>query len=396
MGLKDPVAPRLHGLDHLRALAILLVFLFHYQVLSPEAPAWFGEWVQFGWTGVDLFFVLSGFLIASQLFSELRVGKQLSLKVFFAKRFFRIIPVFLVVLAIYFCVPAFREKEALPPLWRFLTFTQNFGLNLFETGTFSHAWSLCVEEHFYLLLPLTLLAFRFRKAFRYAWIVLVVLFIGGFVIRHFSWEMYFAQISRPHARVLWYELVYYPTYNRLDGLLIGVGIAAWTNFAPQAWNRISRFGNYWIALSLAVLVASYYLCYDQASYAASVFGFPLVAVGYGLLVIGAISPNSFLYRWKSGITMQIATLSYALYLSHKGIIHLAQGWFFQLGVAPNGTTMLVSCLLLCLLAAWILNRIVERPFLRWRKQWLNKTSALPKTTNFINAAYAPDNEKSHG
>jgi peptidoglycan/LPS O-acetylase OafA/YrhL len=145
------VQNKFYGLDHLRALAITLVFLFHYKILIVEHPVWMSDLVQFGWTGVDLFFVLSGFLIASQLFAEIKKGKKISIRIFFLKRFFRIIPAFWLIVGIYFCFPSFREKEALPPMWKFLTFTQNFGLNLSNQGTFSHAWSLCVEEHFYSL-----------------------------------------------------------------------------------------------------------------------------------------------------------------------------------------------------------------------------------------------------
>jgi peptidoglycan/LPS O-acetylase OafA/YrhL len=145
--------PKLHGLDHLRALAIVQVFLFHYFILSGGTPVWLPDWAGFGWTGVDLFFVLSGFLIAFPLLGQVKEGQPVSLRTFFTKRFFRILPAYWAVLLLYFAVPAFPEKNGIPPLWKFLTFTQNFGLDLQHTGSFSHAWSLCVEEHFYLLLP---------------------------------------------------------------------------------------------------------------------------------------------------------------------------------------------------------------------------------------------------
>ncbi|MGN7785316.1 acyltransferase family protein [Niabella sp. 22666] len=85
---------RLHGLDHLRALAIILVFLFHYFILSGGQPAWLPDTAQFGWTGVDLFFVLSGFLISSQLFAQIKKGQPISFKDFLTRRFFRIMPAY--------------------------------------------------------------------------------------------------------------------------------------------------------------------------------------------------------------------------------------------------------------------------------------------------------------
>ena len=148
--MNPPIQKKLYGLDNLRAVAIAFVFIYHYAGLSNGAPKWLGFITKFGWTGVDLFFVLSGFLISSQLFAQIKKGQTISFKQFFLKRFFRIVPAFLFILVLYFIFPFFRERESLPPLWKFLTFTQNFGLNLKDFGTFSHAWSLCVEEHFYL------------------------------------------------------------------------------------------------------------------------------------------------------------------------------------------------------------------------------------------------------
>jgi len=130
---------KLFGLDHLRALAIIIVLGFHYQMLFGH-PQWVDGFKGFGWTGVELFFVLSGFLISSQLFVKIKMVNKISIIEFYTKRFFRIIPVYLLVVGIYFCFPFFREKEQLPPLWKFLTFTQNFGLDLNKHGTFSHAW----------------------------------------------------------------------------------------------------------------------------------------------------------------------------------------------------------------------------------------------------------------
>ena len=98
---------RLHGLDHLRALAIILVFFFHYYIVSGGQPEWLPNVASFGWTGVDLFFVLSGFLISSQLFAQIKQGQLISFKEFFLKRFFRIVPAFLVTLGLYFCFPFF-------------------------------------------------------------------------------------------------------------------------------------------------------------------------------------------------------------------------------------------------------------------------------------------------
>jgi len=367
--LKTTTQDKLYGLDHLRALAIIFVFLYHYRIPIFGHPEWLTDFAKFGWTGVDLFFVLSGFLISSQLFSQIKQGRKISFKEFFLKRFFRILPAFWAVVGIYFCFPGFHEREELSPAWKFLTFTQNFGLDIKYFGTFSHAWSLCVEEHFYLFLPIILILLLRTKLFQKAYWILIVLFIAGFFIRNFDWNnLYFPNIDSEYSWMYWYKYVYYPTYNRLDGLLIGVSIAALYQFLPNTWNKLSRFGNLWIALSLIILTAAYFLCYEEHSYSASVFGFPLVAIGYGTLVIGAISPTSFLFKWNSKITAFIATLSYAIYLTHKGVIHITQKVFANLDVEINSNIMLLICTISCILGALLLNLIIEKPFMRLRKK----------------------------
>lgn len=359
---------KLYGLDHLRALAILLVFFFHYQLPYFGHPAWLGDVAAFGWTGVDLFFVLSGFLISSHLFAAMDLGRSVSFSHFFVKRFFRIIPIYVVVVAIYFLVPAFHEREALRPLWRYLTFTQNFELDLSTDGTFSHAWSLCVEEHFYLVFPLVVIALIAGGMLRRSFWLLPGLIAGGIVLRHYIWQYRYAPMADSEMGMLrWYEYIYYPTYCRLDGLLTGIGIAAAYVFRPRLFAVVARYSPALLIAGIIVLAAAYILCMDQSSYLASVFGFPLISIGYGLLVAGAISPGSILYRMQSVATSHIAAWSYALYLTHKGVIHLIQLWLSPYLDKDNSIMMLV-CLASCLIVAWILHKIIERPFMILRQR----------------------------
>ncbi len=367
--MKEP--SKLYGLDHLRALAILLVLVFHY--LSFGHPQWATIFTNIGWTGVDLFFVLSGFLIASQLFAQIKNGKTISLKTFFLKRLFRIIPAYLFIVAIYFCIPFFRERESLPPLWRFLTFTQNLGLDRGNHGTFSHAWSLCVEEHFYLFLPIILLILQLSNSFKKAYWIIIILFIAGFAIRYYSWHSLYLPNSDSNTDVdYWAMYSYYPTYNRLDGLLIGVSIAAVYQFLPALWQRISKYGNWLILIGIIILALCFQYCSTLYEYNTSIYGYTLISVGYGFMVAGALSPVSFLYKWKSGITTLIATLSYGMYLSHKGIIHMTQVIFGDWGIDKNSSLMFLICVLLSIAFAWLLHLIIEKPFMKWRDVVLKK------------------------
>ena len=365
------IQQKLYGLDHLRAVAILYVFLFHYLALSDEQPEWLPGFAKFGWTGVDLFFVLSGFLISSQLFAQIKQRQDISFKQFFLKRFFRIIPAFLVTVGLYFCFPLFRERESLPPLWKFLTFTQNIGLDLKSFGTFSHAWSLCVEEHFYLFLPLILILFQQLKLIRKSYWLLIVLFLFGFIIRTYSFnQFYLPKIESDSHWLYWYKYIYYPTYNRLDGLLVGISIAGAYHFFPTFWNKVSTYGNLCIILGLVVLTGAYFLCYDQMTFNASVFGFPLVAFGYGFMVASAVSPTSFLYKRSSKITTFIATLSYGIYLTHKGVIHMTHQLLDDFKIDNN--LMLLVCLTTCIAFAYLLHLTIEKPFMKLRDRIIDR------------------------
>jgi len=374
--LDKHIQPKLFGLDHLRALAIILVFLFHYFILSGGQPTWLPDLAKFGWTGVDLFFVLSGFLISSQLFAQIKQGQKISFKNFFLKRLFRIVPAFLVTIGLYYFFPFFREKERLPPLWKFLTFTQILGLNLKDFGTFSHAWSLCVEEHFYLVLPLILILLQLTNTLKKSYGLLIALLLFGFAVRIYSFnQFYLPNAEDENSWLYWYKYIYYPTYNRLDGLLVGVSIAAVNQFLPAFWIKLSKYGNLCIVLSLVILTGAYFLCYDPMTFNASVYGFPLIAIGYGFLVVSAISPSSFLFKWNSKITTSLATLSYAIYLTHKGVIHMTHTLLSDFNIESN--ILLLICMLTCIGFAYILHLLVEKPFMKLREGVL-QNSKYPK------------------
>ncbi|RYE23514.1 MAG: acyltransferase [Sphingobacteriales bacterium] len=368
MSATEP-AKKIAGLDHLRALAIILVFLFHYR-LFPH-PDWVDTIGSFGWTGVDLFFVLSGYLIAIQIFKTMQAG-TFSLHEFFAKRFFRILPAYWVVLSLYFLVPAFKEWEHLPPLWKFLSFTQNFGLDLRTQRTFSHAWSLCIEEQFYFLLPFLVLLFSRLKTGRGTGALIVIaLLIATVIARLLSWQYFIAPaIDTDTFGFTWYKYIYYPTYNRLDGLLVGVGIAGLQVYYPKVKEWMRRYSNLLFFAGLILVVIAYLICEDQYTFAASIYGFIIVAIAYGALLVCGIAPNGILNKFRSHITSSIATLSYSVYLVHKAIIHLTQDFFIQYDVAADGTNMLILCSVTTIIAALALNTIIEKPFLKLKEEYL--------------------------
>ncbi|GEN77180.1 acyltransferase family protein [Chryseobacterium hagamense] len=360
------------GLDHLRAIAILLVLLYHYRMF--EHPDWVDDIGWIGWTGVDLFFVLSGFLISNQLFFEIRDHRSIRLKIFFTKRFFRIIPPYLFTLCLYFCFPVFREREVLPPLWKFLSFTQNFGLDVILKGTFSHAWSLCIEEQFYLVLPILLLLLIRLKKIKYLKLIIASVIISTILLRIFSWNEYvLPYLKTPDFWKEWYMNIYYPTYTRLDGLAIGVLIGFL--FQSSTFRTIvNRNGNLLVFAGLTAVVFSLWFCRDPYSGQASLFGFTLVAVSYGILVTGAVSGTSFLSRKSNNITAQLAMLSYSVYLSHKGVIHLVQMLLEKTEIPVAGTSGLVICFIFCILAGLSYRYCIETPSSRIKNKILKSSN----------------------
>ena len=97
--------------------------------------------------------MLSGFLIAGQLLAPFARGSRPSYARFFGRRLLRTLPAYLAVLALYVLIPGVRDRPALAPLWQFLTFSENWLVDMSIPNAFSHVWSLCVEEHFYLVFP---------------------------------------------------------------------------------------------------------------------------------------------------------------------------------------------------------------------------------------------------
>ncbi len=361
---------RFYGLDHLRAIAILLVLLCHYRMF--EHPAWIDMVGWVGWTGVDLFFVLSGFLISGQLFREIRKHQKIQLEIFVTKRFFRIIPPYAFTLILYFSIPFFRERESLPPLWKFISFTQNYGLDVFDYGTFSHAWSLCIEEQFYLFLPLLLLFLLRFKVISHIRFIIPLLIILSITLRYLSWKEYvLPDINSDDFWRTWYMKIYYPTHTRLDGLAIGVLIGYLFNFSLKFRAAVDRYGNPLLLTGILAVGFSLWFCKEQVSENTSFFGFTFVAVSYGILLLGSVSKSSYLSRKKHYLTSQLAALSYSVYLSHKGIIHMVQWALGKSNLFTSGNIALLLSFTACIIGGLFYRFVIERPSSRLRAQILN-------------------------
>ncbi len=358
--------------------------LFHSFLVGGLGPDF--SWLsRFGWAGVDIFFVLSGFLIGAQVFKPLQRGEPMSFGRFYARRAWRILPAFAVVLTLYTCFPDLREAPGLQPWWQFATFTVNLLIDYERNQAFSHAWSLCVEEHFYLVFPLLAYTLTRRPSVLKCvgvWAVVVAL---GIVLRGGVWLHDAAMNTQRN----WFiEDIYYPTWMRADGLLVGVMLAALRVYRPQTWARWQERSNICLLGGLATCGLAFWLFRDRTGLLANTLGWPLLSSGFGLLVIAGADPRSVIGRWPLPGAGWIATISYSLYLSHKITFHLV-----KVKVVPwmphSGALLFATYALAALVGGAALHYLVERPFLRWRDRRstadhgrpLSGTLKVPVTTD---------------
>ncbi|MEP6874771.1 MAG: acyltransferase [Burkholderiales bacterium] len=365
MDLMKSDGDRLYGLDLLRSIAIVWVMLFHSFVVGGLGPSW--AWLsRYGWMGVDLFFVLSGFLIGVPVLKSLMDGGRLSFRDYYLRRALRTLPAYWAVLLLYLLWPGLREAPGMEPGWKFATFVLNLSIDYLRSTAFSHAWSLCVEEHFYLLFPL-LATWLLRRPARWKFIALCVfLVLAGVTSRSMTW-LHDMALDPTLERNWFVEDIYYPTWNRLDDLLIGVVLAAWKVLRPQAWVNARRHANISLMVGLAVMALAFWLFRDRVGLLGNAIGWPVLSVGMGLLVFAGAGRDSLVGRWRVPGVGWLAAVSYSLYLVHKAVYHVVQAqWGEQL--AGRGFAAFVAYGVPAVAAGAVLHYSVEQPFLRLRER----------------------------
>lgn len=354
------------GLDLLRAIAILWVMPFHSYIAGYMGGG-FLRWS--GWMGVDLFFALSGFLIGSQVFEALASRGRLDFVDFYLRRGFRTLPAYFVVLIIYVAWPSMREEPGMMPLWQFLTYVVNLFIDP-NRGAFSYAWSLCVEEQFYLLFPLLALLLARTGRMGRAAAVIAALVVSGMALRAWLW-IHFIQPLETNggdAGDAYLRLLYYPTYARLDDLLGGIALAAARGYRMRGWVWIERNAN--VASLTGVLLTG--LCMwafnGQQRYGlvANVFGYPVLALGMTALVAGAASARGVLARIRVPGAGWFAATSYSLYLTHKMVYGQLHGRFAP-WVDGHGMWTVLLYITAVIVVGAALHYLVERPFL-WLRE----------------------------
>jgi peptidoglycan/LPS O-acetylase OafA/YrhL len=356
-GPPDHELPYLPGLDGIRAIAVGAVILFHAGVAGCGG----------GFFGVEVFFVISGYLIASLLFAEQRRSGGVSLARFWTRRARRLLPALALVLIAAMAIAAtlapdayFETRDALPAAvffftnWWQILLDQSYFMAVARPPLLQHLWSLAVEEQFYLVVPpLLALVFRIRGRVPRGGIVIVSAAVG---IASACWmaKLYDAGVDPGR--------IYLRTDTRLSGLLLGVALAAvrapWPTAAASRWVRSALD-----ALGLAGLGAvlwAFTQCRDTDPFVYKL-GFLGVDVATMAIIASCVGPSRV--RGAIGWTplRWIGLRSYGLYLWHWPILAVTRPEF---DTTLTGGRLLGLRLALIVVAAELSYRFVEVPVRR--------------------------------
>lgn len=363
---------RLIQLDILRGVAVLMVMGFHSPMNWADAGAFkplTAFFTRFGWAGVDLFFVLSGFLVGGLLFEEAVRTDKLNIPRFLVRRTLKIWPLYFLFLALMIPVLAHDygsiggAAHSLIPAFFFYANYQPVPLE--------HMWSISVEEHFYLLLPLIfVIAFKSastsRKALNSVAIIGVIAVLAVTITRTlYLWNKPFD----PHSHIQ-------RTHWRIDGLFFGVLLAYLFHVQPKIWNK---FANYKLPLALfgtLLLVPCMVLSRVRNPFVWTI-GYSMLYVGFGAILVAMMHTKfDHTKQWPGirhalAVTAWIGLNSYPIYLWHLPISTALSTMFSAKLLARFPHTIawptleLPYAIIAIILGAWIA-KWVERPTLALR------------------------------
>lgn len=355
---------RIPGLDLLRAIAISWVMVGHLFEIAPELhrlPSAVRSLMGAGPAGVDLFFVLSGFLIGRILCRMLASGDRLDVLGFWSRRWLRTLPAYYAVLLVGLVTEALGRSRggwngALPSYFVFL---QTY---LSDMPRFNWTWSLCIEEHFYLVLPLVLVAAaRLRPGVSPQRLLLgvgVACLVTSISARFAHWwlaGMPPLEVLRDMA--LKTRSFYVFSHCRLDGIAMGLVVAALP--APSAATK--RLGPWAVAAAVALVLAMPFLVTAPVAWLLSFTG---LALGFAVLVWSA-TPGGLLSRVSVPGASFVSDISYAFYLTHLTVFGITRR------ALPGASGMLVAAIAIPVAVgvSVAVRRMVELPVIRLRDRW---------------------------
>lgn len=358
------------GLDLLRVVAIFMVLLRHcfagYEDGLDSDSLWIDWFLVFslnGWAGVDLFFVLSGYLIASQWDSSITsIGGLYRYSVqFWIRRGIRILPLYVFVLAVVFCCRlAVGEEVKFGQVAVYLLSLQDY----FGSPWLVPLWSLAVEIKFYIVAPALL--FLCAKAGRASPLVIFIIVIFSFFSRYVAAE---SEVGVRYEDYFWG--VRSPFHQALDGLMLGVAIALLqkryqpgiiTSYVYRVLFGVNGLVLIWI------LSSTLYMCDGCSVSSAKAVG--LVSLLFAAQVALAVFMPPFQFSdYANRVLKMAADLSYGVYLIHMAFIAVGAqvaGLFFPSGSLLASTVVFFVVAVLSFVGAWLLHILLERPTFKLR------------------------------
>lgn len=324
---------RFPALDGLRAISILLVIVSHAVPLIVHGP-WGHAASNLGEPGVNVFFVISGYLITRLLLRELDKRGTVSLWAFYRRRLLRITPAYVLFLGVAAALSATGLAIVDHRAWPYLlSYTYNLTPNL-GVAFVGQVWSLCVEEHFYLLWPLTLLVAGPRRAVP----ILLATFVGAAVLRY---------VVGAHLDIDYF------TFTRIDTISAGCLLALFERSHPALVGRIR--GGWWVFAGAALFVVSFGLLDFVSGTYQMVLRPAVEGSAICVLLMGLTNdPGGWATRaLDTPVPVFIGRLSYSLYLGQFALDKL-QSWHLPL---PARLGVMTAYALFSYYA-------VEQPFLR--------------------------------
>jgi peptidoglycan/LPS O-acetylase OafA/YrhL len=368
------VAPRIPALDGLRGLAIFMV-VFHHYAYFKSGQGWPAKVINaifpLTWTGVDLFFVLSGFLIGGILMEQR--GKENYFRTFYIRRICRIFPLYFFWLALFFALTwlllpfqprvwygwLFARDFSKVPWWSYPLFLQNiFFAKTFLAGSYWMivTWSLAVEEQFYLFLPFLIWLLPARKL-PYA-LVPLILFAPAF--RLFLY-LYHTEI---------YPLVLLSCH--LDTLLTGVLCAYWMRHERTLRWLEDNQDRLYLVLGILLLGVVYLTAKASSPYSFEMvfLGYTWMAFFYGcLLLITVTAKKGFIIRFMNFPPLRhLGIIAYGVYLMHVAINILMHGLILGKDMSittPWDGIVTMTAFLTTLFLATLSWRFFEKPIISW-------------------------------
>lgn len=331
-------------LDGLRAIAILLVILFHTNEFLPNLPAPIKVFFWSGWNGVSLFFVLSGFLIGNLIFSEVQKTGGLNLGRFWLRRMFRTWPLYFILFTF-----LYYKSPVKPPLIPYLTFTQNI---FTDSIFFGPTWSLAIEEQFYFFFPLLILLVLKLRKFQ----LMPFISLAGIALAYLYRGIYGGGIH---------------SFANVDCLWFGILISYLHPQKTRGVELLTRNSNIVFFLSLACIYLPYFFLPQNAVRDSVYLG--TSSIGFALILLCCLSENFFLSRvLSSKILAWIGMVSYSIYLfQHRSIwrsVWIAD--YLKLQDGPLRNCLILSLAIgLSVLYGSILYYIIEKPFLLIRDRY---------------------------